>query len=643
VRGLDVLTTSERTADAHRGPLWERVGGELLTACRLGGRVWMALMELDETRETPAAVRLFLGGEDLPLPMRSHRLTPPPGGPADVWARHLVMALSPRVDPGGRSIRAELRSGRRKVSLLPEELADRVTDIGSFMREHLAALAPESREELLAFISAASDWEPPGMAGLELSRDLLRVREMLREPFPTVYQGQDVPRGLHVDRIMSVDDRMFWIEGWMREVGGSVERRAAVAPEGLRAELMPGRFEVLRPDVLESFGEQGADPFERCGFIQCFELHAPSRLQGEWLCEMQTASGRQLEAVAPDVIRDETGVRNRLLREMHREHDDLDTLARGHVAPALSRIQKRTAANVQILQSIEYGKAPRRPDVSIVVPLYRRTDLLEHQLAQFAHDPEMARVDLVYVLDFPDAADTLRREGESLYQLYRVPFRVLTLDRTVGCSIAGNLGVSRARGRLLVLMHSDVLPAQAGWLSAMTAFHERTSGIGALGPKLLHEDDSVQSAGTRYARALCADGWEVEDRFRGLHRRFPAVAESCPVPAVSGACLMVRREEFVRAGGLDGAYVGHGFEDSDFCLRLARNGAENWYQADVEMYHLQGRSYTDASRSLTEPYNAWLHGALWGRAIEALSGRDDPSLARAPRRPRDQKGGIHGQ
>jgi GT2 family glycosyltransferase len=480
------------------------------------------------------------------------------------------------------------------------------------------------------------------MAGLELSRDLLRVREMLREPLPTVAQGQDVPRGLHVDRIMSVDDRMFWIEGWAREVGGSIERLTAVAPEGLRAELMPGRSEVLRPDVLESFGEQTTNPFERCGFIQCFELSAPSRLQGEWLCEMQTGSGRQLEAVAPDVIRDETGVRNRLLREMHKGHDDLDALARGHVAPALSRLQERTAADVQVLQTVEFGKAPRRPGVSVVVPLYRRTDLLEHQLAQFAHDPEMAGVDLVYVLDSPDAADALVREGESLHQLYGVPFRVLMLDRTVGCSIAGNLGVSRARGRLLVLMHSDVLPARAGWLSAMTAFHGRTSGIGALGPKLLHEDDSVQSAGTRYSRASCAEGWEVEDRFCGLHRRFPAVAESRPVPAVSGACLMVQREEFDRAGGLDDSYVGHGFEDSDLCLRLARSGRENWYLADVEMYHLQGRSYTDAARSLTEPYNAWLHSALWGREIEALSGRDDPSLARAPRRSIDRKGSSHG-
>ena len=104
-----------------------------------------------------------------------------------------------------------------------------------------------------------------------------------------------------------------------------------------------------------------------------------------------------------------------------------------------------------------------------------------------------------------------------------MPFRLAALSANGGYSTANNLGASLARGRKLLLLNSDVLPARPGWLSQMTAFYDANPRIGALGPKLLYEDDSIQHAGMRFERNVDCDGgagWSNEHFFKGLHRRF---------------------------------------------------------------------------------------------------------------------------
>src|SRR6202007_16436 len=99
-------------------------------------------------------------------------------------------------------------------------------------------------------------------------------------------------------------------------------------------------------------------------------------------------------------------------------------------------------------------------------------DFLEHQLAHFFDDPEIGRAELVYVLDSPELAQVVKDTASELHALYRVPFRVVVLARHLGFSLAINAGVSSTRGRLVLLLNSDVFPAEPGWLGRMTRFYD---------------------------------------------------------------------------------------------------------------------------------------------------------------------------
>jgi GT2 family glycosyltransferase len=155
----------------------------------------------------------------------------------------------------------------------------------------------------------------------------------------------------------------------------------------------------------------------------------------------------------------------------------------------------------------------------------------------------------------------------------------------------------------------------------MAAFYDATPDIGALGPKLLYEDESLQHAGLFFHRPAGARLWSNMHYFKGLHRSLPAANVTREVPAVTGACLMIATALYQRVGGLHGAFIQGDFEDSDLCLRLHEAGYSCWYLSEAELYHLEGQSYPVPLRQLTTRYNAWLHTELWNDAIVQLMAR----------------------
>ncbi|MGH2810779.1 MAG: glycosyltransferase family 2 protein, partial [Actinomycetota bacterium] len=295
-----------------------------------------------------------------------------------------------------------------------------------------------------------------------------------------------------------------------------------------------------------------------------------------------------------------------------------DRLLPQHTFPAVSRLQEATAARVSIDRIDHFGTPPKDPEVSVVVPLYRRIDFVEHQMAHFFHDIQIRSAEIIYVLDSPELTTDLDRMSRQLWALYGVPFTVVTLDRNGGFSAANNLGASAASGRKLLFMNSDVLPERPGWLAEMSSFYDSTDCIGALGPKLVYEDATLQHAGLEFR-------WSDENRcwlnvhcYQGLHRDFPPAQVPREVPGVTGACLMIDAALYRRVGGMRGMYMQGDFEDSDLCLRLRGMGLANWYLPAVSLFHLEGQSYPSEMRRLAFRYNSWVHTVLWGDRISQI-------------------------
>jgi GT2 family glycosyltransferase len=527
-----------------------------------------------------------------------------------------VVVASLREVPRDRHLEITVKSGREQVSVGPAAAAALGVDLRTSIRENLAALDAKTRAQIMDFLVQATAELGSDMDRRRLSRSLFTLRSALREPSPRALVLRDELQGLNVEEIVRLDRTSFFVRGWMRDEQAEIVRLTAVSPEGERVSLLDKLFTLRRPDVDQLYGTP-AEGEEKCGFIAFFTLDAPSQLQKGWVLEMENAAGVATEVETPEVLLDPVAGRATIVSELAGQRGP-DSPLMDHVVPAVSRLQERLAGAIEIERVEQFGDAPVEPIVSLVVPLYQRIDLLAHQLASFADDRDLREADLIYVLDSPELSEKLFALAPDLYEIYRVPFRITEVSRNGGFSVANNLGASLARGRLLLLLNSDVLPTEVGWLRRLADFHDSNPKVAAAAPKLLFDDDTLQHAGLYWRRPARYAPWENAHYFKGLHRDLPAANVARPVPAATAACLLISTDLYRELGGLRSIYIQGDYEDSDLCLRLREAGYETWYLPEVELYHLEGRSYDTSVRQTNARYNSWLHTRLWGEQIEKM-------------------------
>jgi GT2 family glycosyltransferase len=511
-----------------------------------------------------------------------------------------------------------LGSGLDACTFSPTDLPQRLTDLSTLLRETVTGCDADTRSRVLQFLVSAGADRLSDSRAARLNQALFAAREALRERLPGATMAKGTTLGGHIDSLFAIGANAFYVHGWV-STHSPLTRVTAVSPEGCRVELLDCLYCYRRAELngLHDAAAETADVLSG-GFRSYFEMCVPSRIREGWLIEVANESGDEAELEAPMVVRDPTTVRNTLLADVIYDPDNADSLLSDHIAPALRLIQERQQSQISIAKVVQYGMPPATPSISIIIPLYGRIDFIEQQMAQFVHDPEISQADVIYVLDSPELSAAIFAAAPRLEKLYRVPFRVAALKSNVGFSGANNAGVSLARGRLLLLLNPDILPDQPGWLGRLASFYDATPKVGAVGPKLLYEDDAIQHAGLFFYREPASGLWNNEHYYKGLHRTLPLANVTRPLPAVSAACMMIAADLYRDIEGLSGLYVQGDYEDSELCLRLIEAGRRNWYLPEVELYHLEGQSYPSELRQLTGGYNRWLHSQRWNHLIERV-------------------------
>jgi GT2 family glycosyltransferase len=166
-------------------------------------------------------------------------------------------------------------------------------------------------------------------------------------------------------------------------------------------------------------------------------------------------------------------------------------------------------------------------------------------------------------------------------------FRTLRLDRPFNFSSLMNEAVRATDAPYLLFLNNDAEFIVDGAIAAMLEYAARPA-IGAVGARLLYPDGSLQHAGV-----VVGIGGYAGHVYRGCQparaQSIAAVAGPRNYSAVTAACMMVRREAFIAAGGYDEGLAIE-FNDVDLCLKLAAAGLRNVYLPHVVLRHDESSS-----------------------------------------------------
>jgi GT2 family glycosyltransferase len=243
--------------------------------------------------------------------------------------------------------------------------------------------------------------------------------------------------------------------------------------------------------------------------------------------------------------------------------------------------------------------------LSVVIPVSKHAQLTARCLEAVLAD--QCRPDELIVVD--DASSDSTAE---LLASYGGAIRTVRLERNEGFARASNRGAALAQGEAIVFLNNDTEP-HPGWLAALADHADANPAAAVIGARLLYPSGVVQHAGV----AIGQDGYP-HNLYAGFPPDHPVVMRSRSLQAVTGACMLVRREAFEVAGGFDAGFV-NSLEDVDLCLRIGEQGGEVHYCAEAVLTHLES-----ASRGRQDRFEQSL--ALYRRRWRGQVRRDDLAL-----------------
>ncbi len=238
---------------------------------------------------------------------------------------------------------------------------------------------------------------------------------------------------------------------------------------------------------------------------------------------------------------------------------------------------------------------PDEPRVSIIIPTKDHVDFLERCIRSILDKTEYKNFEIV-IVDNQSTGKDIHRYFTSLENEPRI--RLLQYDKPFNYSAINNYAAGRTDSPFILFLNNDTEVISGEWLSALLE-HAQRKPVGAVGAKLLYPDNTIQHAGvllgitgTPGQKGVAGHACKNKpDYYGGQFLRSQVIGN---YSAVTGACLMMRKEVFEAVGGFD-ENIAIAFNDVDLCIRIRNAGFWIVYTPYSRLYHHESvsRGYED--------------------------------------------------
>ena len=232
-------------------------------------------------------------------------------------------------------------------------------------------------------------------------------------------------------------------------------------------------------------------------------------------------------------------------------------------------------------------------EVSVIIVNYNAGDMLHRKVLPLLESPSVVEVIVVDNNSRDSSIDAIELLAVSQSRL-----KCIRNDKNVGFAKACNMAISLSdKGQYLLFVNPDCR-IEHDSLGKLIDFMDNFPQAGMVGPLLLNPDGSEQAGGRRavptpwrsFVRAFGLS--RCADRYPKLFSDFLLYNQPLPdapieVEAISGSCMLVRRQAINDVGMMDEGYFLH-CEDLDWCMRFRQHGWKIMFVPGASAIHHQG-------------------------------------------------------
>ena len=228
------------------------------------------------------------------------------------------------------------------------------------------------------------------------------------------------------------------------------------------------------------------------------------------------------------------------------------------------------------------------PLVSIIIPTKNNRRILNRCIQSIQKYTSYKNFEIIIIDNNSTDPST-----KSYYQ--SLPYTVLDYKDSFNFSKMNNYAVKHAKGDFLLFLNDDTKVLEPDWLQEMIGVCSQND-VGAVGAKLVYSDNTIQHAGIVILETG-AGFHPFQQLLQDSDRYFNFINVMRDCSAVTGACLMTKKEIFTKVNGFDDDFDLY-YGDADLCLRIIDSGYHVVYAPSAKLLHEGSHSIKTSLSSL---------------------------------------------
>ena len=216
-----------------------------------------------------------------------------------------------------------------------------------------------------------------------------------------------------------------------------------------------------------------------------------------------------------------------------------------------------------------------KPKVSIIIPTKDNLGTIKRCIKSIQKKTNYQNKEIIIV-------DNASEKKELMDYYKSLPFKILTYSENFNFSKMNNFAVEHSTGDLLLFLNDDTKILDPFWLDELVSVCLQKD-VGAVGPKLILSDDTIQHAGMVFLKTGAGfhPAMRQEKNSNVYHNAINVMKD---YSAITGACLLTKKEIFKQVGGFDNQFDVY-YGDSDLCLKIRDAGYRIIYTPFTELLH----------------------------------------------------------
>jgi len=224
------------------------------------------------------------------------------------------------------------------------------------------------------------------------------------------------------------------------------------------------------------------------------------------------------------------------------------------------------------------------PLISVIIPNKDHTDDLDKAIRSMIEKGTWPNLEFIVVENNSTEEKTWEyyKKIEKEYSQVKVVY----YDGIFNYAKINNFGVRHARGEYYLFMNNDVELIEPDSLKEMMGYGQRND-VGAVGCRLLYEDNTLQHAGVIVGEIGVAEHI-FKKQIEGMTYHARAMLTQ-DISAVTAAVMLVKKEVFEKVEGFDERFA-VAFNDIDICMKIREDKKLIVYAPYACFHHYESKS-----------------------------------------------------